>query len=682
MVASGRIPIATGAALEYGDLVAELGRRVGIGLAARGDVRDVTAWARRAEDLGLDSIWVHDSYFERDPITYLSAMAMETRRIGLGAGALNPYTRHPVVVAMTMSALDDLAPRRITLALGSGLPLRLSQMAIPYDDTVARVSESIDQIRRLWSGQPLKLNDKVPPLQPMFQPPHRIPIYIAAYRTPFLDLCGEKADGYLARPAESLPAFQKMHARVLESAGAHGRAAGDIDFRGYLLCLFDSSRQEALNRAKREPFVIYMISVLSDISMKRAGFDPALRSQIATAWRAEDYHRAGELIPDELLDAFILCGTVHHVAARAKAYHEAGMDVPLLQPILQESAQVDAVLDAAVAYASQAEAPTLRSPAGGGGERKPVPVEAGRLGPGIGRRLAGAWEVVRPFSFTASVLPVSVGGAIALSQGRMHWPLFIAALLGALGLHIGTNVINEIYDVRHGIDSITSPRMSMAILKGRISERGAFVVAWSGFILALLMGIFLVLHRGWPIVLLGLIGFIGGYFYTAPPFQYKYRALGLPLVFLLMGPLMVVGAYFAVTGTFDPNLLIVSLPVGLLVTAILHGNEWRDVAEDTRHGFTTFSAQVGREAAHWVYVMLILGAYVAVGLAVMVGALPTLALLTLFSLPLMAWILRDAERGAEGHLRAIAMIDLMTARLHSAFGVLLLVGLVAGSAVR
>jgi len=662
--------------------MAELGRRVGLGLAARGDVREVAGWARRAEDLGLDSIWVHDSYFERDPITYLSAIGMETRRIGLGAGALNPYTRHPVVVAMTMSALDDLAPRRVTLALGSGLPLRLSQMAIPYDDTVARVSEAIDQIRRLWKGEPLKLNDKVPPLQPMFQPPHRIPIYIAAYRTPFLDLCGEKADGYLARPAESLPAFQKMRARVLESAAAHGRPAGDIDFRGYLLCLFDSSRQEALNRAKREPFVIYMMSVLSDISMKRAGFDPALRSQIATAWRAEDYHRAGELIPDELLDAFILCGTVPEVAASAGAYHDAGMDVPLLQPILQEEAQIDAVLDAAVAYASRPSiAPTLPSPEGGGKPRL-VPVGGGKQGPAIGRRLAGAWEVVRPFSFTASLLPVSVGGAIALSQGRMHWPLFIAALLGALGLHIGTNVINEIYDVRHGIDSITSPRMSMAILKGRISERDAFVVAWSGFVVALLMGIFLLLQRGWPIVVLGLIGFIGGYFYTAPPFQYKYRALGLPLVFLLMGPLMVAGSYFAVSGTFDPNVLIVSLPVGLLVTAILHGNEWRDVAEDTRHGFTTFSAQVGRETAHWVYVMLILGAYVAVGLAVMVGALPTLALLTLLSLPLVAWILRDAERGAEGHLRAIAMIDLMTARLHGAFGALLLVGLVAGSAVR
>jgi 1,4-dihydroxy-2-naphthoate octaprenyltransferase len=661
--------------------VAELGRRVGLGLAARGDVKDTAGWARQAEDLGLESVWVHDSYFERDPITYLTAIGQVTRHIGLGAGALNPYTRHPVVVAMTMSALDDLAPRRCTLALGSGLPLRLSQMAIPYDDTVARVSEAIDQIRQLWRGEPLKLNDKVPPLQPMFQPPHRIPIYIAAYRTPFLDLCGQKADGYLGRPAESLPAYQKMRARVLETAAGHGRTASDIEFRGYLLCLIDSSRREALNRAKREPFVIYMISVLSDISLKRAGFDPQLRSQIAAAWRAEDYHKAGELIPDELLDAFILCGTVDEVAARTSAYHnEAGMDVPLLQPILQEEAQVKAVLDSAVTYASEgATAAAARVPIAG--------THAGKLGAtGEGaqilRRARGVWEVMRPFSFTASVLPVAVGGAVALGQGRMQWLLFVAALIGALGLHIGTNVVNEIYDVRHGIDSITSPRMSMAILKGRISERDSFVVAWTGFAVALLMGIFLTINRGWPIVALGLIGFIGGYFYTAPPFHYKYRALGLPLVFVLMGPLMVIGSYYAVTGRFDPSLIVVSVPVGLLVAAILHGNEWRDVAEDTRHGFTTLSAQLGREGAHWVYVMLVLGAYVAVGLAVMVGALPRLALLTLLSLPLMAWILRSAELGAEGHLRAMAMIDLMTARLHSAFGALLLVGLVAGSALR
>jgi 1,4-dihydroxy-2-naphthoate polyprenyltransferase len=661
--------------------MAELAVPVGLGLAARGDVREAVRWARRAEELGLEGVWVHDSYFERDAVTYLAAMAHETSRIGLAAGALNPYTRHAVAVAMTMSALDDLAPRRCSLALGSGLPLRLSQMAIPYDDTVARVSEAIDQIRTLWRGERLTLNPKVPPLQPMFQPTHRIPIYIAAYRTPFLDLCGEKADGYLARPAESLPAFTKMRERVRATATASGRDPNAIDFRGYLLAMIDGSRREALNRAKREPFVIYMMSVLSDVSLKRAGFESSLRDRIATAWRAEDYHGAGEMIPDDLLDAFILCGTVEGVAERAAAFHDAGMDVPLLQPILQEQAQLDQVLDAAVLYGTKGARVGAASAAGrslgasAGSETEPVLNR-------VGRRLDAWWEIVRPFSFTASLLPVAVGGAVALQQGRMHWLLFAAALLGGLGLHLGTNVINEIYDVRHGIDSITSPRMSMAIVKGRVSEREAFAVAWSGFALALLLGIFLIAVRGWPILLLGVVGFVGGYFYTAPPFQYKYRALGLPLVFILMGPVMVIGGYYAVTGGFDPRLLVVSIPVGLLVTAILHGNEWRDVAEDSRHGFTTLSAQLGRDAAHWIYVMLVLGAYVAVGLGVMVGALPTLSLLTLLSLPLVAWILRAAELGASGHLRAIAMIDLMTARLHSAFGALLLVGLIAGTAVR
>jgi len=660
----------------------ELGLPVGLGLAARGDVREAVRWARRAEELGLESVWVHDSYFERDAVTYLSAMAHETRHIRLGAGALNPYTRHAVAVAMTMSALDDLARARCSLALGSGLPLRLSQMAIPYDDTVAKVSEAIDQIRTLWRGERLILNKNVPPLQPMFQPPHRIPIYIAAYRTAFLDLCGQKADGYLARPAESLPAFAKMRERVLETAARHGRPAGAIDFRGYLLILTDASRREALNRAKREPFVIYMMSVLSDISLKRAGFDPELRNRISASWRAEEYHTAGQLIPDELLDAFLLCGTVEEVADRAAAYHRVGMDVPLLQPILQEEAQVNAVFDAAVRYGmggARVAAPAAQGAVGAATappvqEREPAARRAAR-------RLGGWWEVVRPFSFTASVFPIAAGGALAFQRGRMNWAFFLIALVAGVALQLGTNVINEIYDVRQGIDSITSPRMSRAILKGRISEREAFFVAWAGFALAAALGLVLVFTRGLPLLILGLLGFAGGYFYTAPPFHFKYRAWGVPLVFVLMGPLMVIGSYYAVTGGYDWRLPVLSIPVGLLVAAILHGNEWRDVAEDTRHGFTTLSAQVGRDAAHWIYVMLVLGAYLTVGIGVMLGALPRLSLLTLLSLPLVAWILRAAELGASGHLRAIAMIDLMTARLHSAFGALLVVGLAAESAV-
>ena len=112
--------------------MAELARRVGIGLAARGSVSDVVEWAERARASGIESVWFHDSYFERDAVTYATAVAAQVGEIRVGLGALNPFTRDPVLIAMTVSALDEMAPGRIALAMGTGLPLRLGQMGIPY----------------------------------------------------------------------------------------------------------------------------------------------------------------------------------------------------------------------------------------------------------------------------------------------------------------------------------------------------------------------------------------------------------------------------------------------------------------------------------------------------------------------------------------------------------------------
>ena len=140
-----------------------LARQIGLGLAARGDIDEVTTWARRARDTGLDSVWVHDSYFERDGVSFATAMAQaiaadddgDEAGFRVALGAANPFTRHPVVLAMTGSALDEILPGRIVLGIGTGLPLRLKQMGIPYEPetAVARVSSAIDDIRALWSGE-------------------------------------------------------------------------------------------------------------------------------------------------------------------------------------------------------------------------------------------------------------------------------------------------------------------------------------------------------------------------------------------------------------------------------------------------------------------------------------------------------------------------------------------------
>jgi len=682
-----------------------LARSIGLGLAARGDVGDVVGWARQVRDAGLDSVWIHDSYYERDAISYATAIARALELDGesgdtgfrLALGAVNPNTRHPVVLAMTGSALDEILPGRIVMAIGTGLPLRLKQMGIPYspDTALAGVSTAIDQLRTLWRGERLpSATPGLPPIQPMFAPTHRIPIHIAAYRREFVTLAGQKADGYIARPAESIASLRGILERLNAAAVEAGRDPGEIETEGYLLSLVDSTRREALNRAKREPFVIYMMSILGDISLKRAGFDVELRDRISAAWKAEDYHGAGALIPDELLDAYMLCGTREDVAAKAMAFHaEAGLGLPLLQPVLQEDHQIDELVAAAALYAGLPEPASSRAASR---VALPIaPVEAGGQaaeedGPGaIGladdrrlgladranRRLGAVWEILRPFAYTASVIPVLAGGAIAAVDHDFNWLPFVGALLGGVLLHSGTNIINEIYDVRKGIDTITSPRASHALLKGRLTERQAFVAAFTAFGLAVAIGVFLIVLRGPAIVGLGLAGLLGGYFYTAPPFEYKYRALGVPLVFLLMGPLMVVGTYYAVTGIWSATALAASVPVGLLVTAILDGNEWRDINEDSRAGISTLSARLGRERAHYFYVALVLGAYMALGLTVAAGWLPPQSLLAIVSLPFLAQVIRSAELGATGQQRAIAMLDVQTARLHLTFGLLLVAGI-------
>jgi 1,4-dihydroxy-2-naphthoate octaprenyltransferase len=682
-----------------------LARAIGLGLAARGDVDDVVSWARQARDQGLDSVWVHDSYFERDGVSFATAIAQAIALDGDGdqagfrvaLGAANPFTRHPVVLAMTGSALDEILPGRFVLGLGTGLPFRLKQMGIPYepDAAVERVSEAIDHLRALWAGERLpSATPGLPPIQPMFPPTHRIPIVIAAYRKAFVELAGQKADGYLARPAESIASLRGILERLRAAAEEAGRDPQSIETAGYLLSLVDKTRREALNRAKREPFVIYMMSVLSDVSLRRAGFDQELRDRIAAAWRAEDFTGAGNLIPDELLDAFMLCGTREDVAAGAMAFHtQTGLQLPLLQPVLQEDRQIDELIAAAALYASipqaVAESDGSLPVALTGSPARPTAgvtlslQDDRQLGlPERTRRLGGAvLEILRPFAFTASAIPVLAGAALAWVDERWSWAPFVAAFFGGLLLHAGTNILNEVYDVRNGVDTITSPRASHAIVKGRMTERTAMLVSGIAFAVAVLVGLYLVALRGPMIVVLGIVGLIGGWGYTAPPLEYKNRALGVPLVFLLMGPLMVEGAYFAVSGTWSATAFVLSIPVGLLVAAILHGNEWRDIREDSRAGISTLSALIGRRLAHYGYVALVLGAYMVLALSVIATVLPAWTMLAVLSLPFLAQVIRSAELGASGQARAIAMIDLETARLHLAFGALLVLGLVLSRAV-
>ena len=144
---------------------------------------------------------------------------------------------------------------------------------------------------------------------------------------------------------------------------------------------------------------------------------------------------------------------------------------------------------------------------------------------------------------------------------------------------------------------------------------------------------------------------------------------------------MVVGSYLAVTGTWEPRTIALSLPIGFLVAAIVHGNDWRDISDDTRAGIKTLSNRIGRSWARYAYLGLVLCAYASLGLAIAFRGLPSTTVLAMLSLPFLAQVIGSAELGAQGQARAIAKIDLETAHLHLAFGSLLIAGLLLSTAI-
>src|SRR4030095_11860329 len=152
-------------------------------------------------------------------------------------------------------------------------------------------------------------------------------------------------------------------------------------------------------------------------------------------------------------------------------------------------------------------------------------------------------EASRPFSFTASVTPVLIGSVLAAIDGPFYWGRFFLALFGSLFIQVGTNLINDYYDYANGVDTPETLGPSQVIQRGLLTAKEVYWGGIATFALGSLFGLILVALCGWPILALGMISVLAGYFYTANPLSLAYIALGEATVFVFMGPVIVMGAY-------------------------------------------------------------------------------------------------------------------------------------------
>lgn len=287
------------------------------------------------------------------------------------------------------------------------------------------------------------------------------------------------------------------------------------------------------------------------------------------------------------------------------------------------------------------------------------------------------FKALRAFSFPASMIPCLLGAMLALLMGvNVTWWLMPFIAISLLLLHAASNVTTDYDDYNQGVDREETLGGSRVLVEKLLQPKQMLTFGLTLFAFAVLAGVPVIMERGYIILVVGLLGIMGGYFYTAKPFSFKYHALGDVLIFLMYGPAIVAGTFYALTGTFSWIAVYASIPLGLLVTGILQANNLRDIIHDRKANIKTLATVFGEGFAKGEYIFLIGGAYLTVVLLVVFNVLSVWSLLVFLSLPIALKNLNMIKGVKVEDTGKIAMLDAMTAQLTLVFGVLLSISII------
>jgi 1,4-dihydroxy-2-naphthoate polyprenyltransferase len=279
----------------------------------------------------------------------------------------------------------------------------------------------------------------------------------------------------------------------------------------------------------------------------------------------------------------------------------------------------------------------------------------------------------------AAVAPVLVGTSLALGAGRFRPLAFVAALLGAVFIQVGTNLSNDYSDARRGAD--TEDRLGpVRVTAGGLVPPGRVLLAtYVTFGLAVLCGVYLVTVAGWELIAVGAVSILAGVLYTGGPRPYGYEGLGELFVFLFFGIVAVSGSYFVQTGELTWQAYACAVPVGLLASAILVVNNVRDLETDRRAGKRTLVVRLGRARTCTLYTAMVLGAFVLAPLPWLLGSMSAWLLLPWIAIPLAFPLVKVVRTRVDGPSLNGALAR--TGALQLIFCVLLAAGILASGGV-
>lgn len=279
----------------------------------------------------------------------------------------------------------------------------------------------------------------------------------------------------------------------------------------------------------------------------------------------------------------------------------------------------------------------------------------------------------------AAIAPVLVGTSLALGAGHFAALAFLAALLGAIFIQVGTNLSNDYSDARRGADAEDRLGPVRVTAGGLVPPRQVLIATYLTFGAAVLCGVYLVVVAGPELIAVGAASILAGVLYTGGPRPYGYEGLGEVFVFLFFGIVAVTGSYFVQVQALPWQAFACAVPVGLLASAILVVNNVRDLETDRRAGKRTLAVRLGRERTRGLYAAMVVGAFLLPLLLWLAGGMTTWLMLSWLAAPIAAPVIKLVRTRVDGPSLNGALAK--TGALQLVFCLLLSAGILAGGGI-
>ena len=312
-------------------------KELGVAMTGVFPVNEAVELAKVAEQSGLGSAWFAEDYFFRGGIPYMAAAAMATKKIRLGLGVVNPYSRHPALIAMEFATLDEMSNMRTIFGLGSGVPFWMDQMGLYDKKPLSRTRACIDLVRKIMTGENVNHEDKfftAKDIKLVFEPVRkRAPIYLAFEGPKGLELSGEIGDGVILS-IFCTPAYVKSAWKHIETgAKKAGKSLDKYEMVAYMPMVIHDDLDKAIDIARNFSKLYLPTSQPGGPLMSHAGVKPEDTKAMFEASEKGDDELLSQLITDDYVKELCLVGDKEACIKRLQEMVDAGANTIVAFPV-------------------------------------------------------------------------------------------------------------------------------------------------------------------------------------------------------------------------------------------------------------------------------------------------------------------------------------------------------------